>query len=117
MTFLDADIVPILESTLPGRFGGGPTDFQLEEVEGGAGQPVLKLRVHPRRGPLDETRVVDAFLDALGAGSDARQVMVLQWREAGIPRVERQPPLQTATGKILHLHVQPQRGASPTVEG
>jgi hypothetical protein len=105
MTFLDADVVPILEVTLPARFGGGPTDFQLVEEEGATGQPLLKLLVHPRLGPLDERRLVEAFLEALGTGSDARQAMALQWREAGLPRIERQPPLTTAAGKILHLHV------------
>ena len=100
MTFLDTDIVPILvQSTLPGHFGGGPTDFQLEEAEDAAGQSVLKLRVHPRLGPLDDARVVEAFLDALGAGSDASQVMVLQWREAGIPRIERRPPAAPPPGE------------------
>jgi hypothetical protein len=35
--------------------------------------------------------------------------MVLQWRAAGLPRVERHVPLSGRTGKILHLH---RRGGS-----
>ena len=33
--------------------------------------------------------------------------MSLAWRGAGLPRIERQPPLATGSGKILHLHVGP----------
>lgn len=105
MTFLDTDIVPILEAILPARFGGGPTDYQLVEQEGEDGRPSLRLLVHPRVGPLDAGAVTEAFLDALGAGSDARQVMALEWRAAGLPEVVRQETLQTEAGKILHLHV------------
>jgi hypothetical protein len=32
--------------------------------------------------------------------------MELQWRPAGLPRVERRPPNTTPMGKILHLHQQ-----------
>ena len=32
MTFLDTDLVRVLEEVLPTRFGGGPTDYQLEEA-------------------------------------------------------------------------------------
>jgi hypothetical protein len=117
MTFLDADVVPILETTLPDRFGGGPTDYQLVEDESATGQPLLKLLVHPRLGPLDEPLLIEAFLNALGAGSDARQVMALEWRAAGLPQIERLPPLQTRAGKILHLHVRPGRTASVSSPG
>jgi hypothetical protein len=118
MTFLDTEIVPILELTLPRRFGGGPTDFQLVEAESSAGRPILKLLVHPRLGPLDEQAVVDTFLEALAAGSDARQVQALAWREAGLPRVERRLPMPTASGKVLHLHVETGQGnARPPTGG
>jgi hypothetical protein len=30
--------------------------------------------------------------------------MSLVWRDAGLLRVERRPPVATATGKVLHLH-------------
>ena len=33
MTFLDSDVIRVLEEVLPARFGGGPTDFQLVEQE------------------------------------------------------------------------------------
>jgi hypothetical protein len=105
MTFLDTDVVRVLEEVLPRRFGGGPADYQLvEEAEGSGGESHLALYVHPLVGALDDATVVDAFLDELGRGDDARQVMAQSWREAALMHLERKPPLTTETGKILHLH-------------
>lgn len=105
MTFLDVDLVRILEEVLPGRFGGGPMDYQLVEEELDHGRPGLRLLVHPRVGPLDARAVIDAFLDGIGRGSGAERVMALAWRDARIVAIERRPPIRTAVGKILHLHV------------
>src|SRR5262249_47784638 len=33
MTFLDVDVIRVLEEVLPARFGGGPADYQLVEEE------------------------------------------------------------------------------------
>ena len=104
MTFLDADLVRVLEEVLPGRFGGGPVDYQLVEDEAPDGRPRLRLRVHPGVGPLDAAAVLDAFLAAIGTGSGAARVMGLAWRRAGLLTVERRPPEHTLGGKILHLH-------------
>ncbi|MBA2450817.1 MAG: hypothetical protein H0V51_22620 [Chloroflexi bacterium] len=104
MTFLDTDLIRVLDESLPARFGGGPTDYQLVEEEGGDGRPRLRLLVHPKLGPLDADGVADQFLAAIGAGSGAERVMALQWREAGFLQVDRQPPRSTVSGKILHLH-------------
>ena len=108
MTFLDTDVIRVLEEVLPRRFGGGPTDYQLVEEGSPEGRPTLRLLVHPRVGTLDAPTVSGAFLDAIGAGSGAQKVMELAWRDAGVLRVERQAPRPTPLGKILHLH----RGAS-----
>jgi hypothetical protein len=51
MTFLDADVVRVLEDVLPARFGGGPTDYQLVETEERDGLPHLRLLVRPELGP------------------------------------------------------------------
>ena len=104
MTFLDTDLVRVLEEVLPRRFGGGPTDYQLVEEESPDGRPTLRLLVHPRVGALDASTVSATFLDAIGSGSGAQKVMELAWRDAGMLRVERQAPRPTALGKILHLH-------------
>lgn len=105
MTFLDADVVRVLEEVLPARFGGAPTDYQLLEEQLEDGRPRLRLLVHPRLGPLDPPTVADAFLGAIGGVADRERVMELQWRQADLLRVERRAPLTTAAGKILHLHL------------
>jgi hypothetical protein len=103
MSFLDADVIRVLEEVLPARFGGGPIDYQLlEEVRDG--EPRLRLLVHPRLGALDEEAVADSFLAAIGGGSGVERVMELQWREASLVRVERQAPRATTVGKVLHVH-------------
>ncbi len=104
MTFLDFDVIRVIEEALPARFGGGPGDYQLVEEEGDDGKTRLVLLMHPAVGPADEEVVADGFLQAVGHGEEAKRVMALYWREAGLLRVERRPPLTTGTGKILHLH-------------
>ncbi len=103
MTFLDTDVIRILEEELPARFGGIPTDYQLLEQESSSGQPALRLLVHPRLGPLDAQAIREALLTSLGSGSPIAQVMVTFWRDAGFLTVERREPLATHSGKILHL--------------
>jgi hypothetical protein len=103
MTFLDYDVVRVLETTLPARFGGGPIDYQLIEEETEDGRPLLRLLVHPKVGPLDEAMVADAFLAAIGGGSGVERVMELQWRQGDVVRVERRAPLVSAAGKVLHV--------------
>ncbi len=104
MTFLDTDVIRVLEEVLPARFGGAPTDYQLVEEEAKDGQPRVRLLVHPRVGPVDFTVVADAFLAAIGGGSGVERVMELQWRQAGLLTVERRAPLVTTLGKIQHIH-------------
>ena len=106
MTFLDTDLIRVLEEVLPARFGGAPTDYQLVEEEAADGQPRLRLLVHPAVGLLDSGTVADAFLSAISRGSGSERVMGLAWRAANFLHVERRPPLVTATGKILHLHAE-----------
>jgi hypothetical protein len=109
MTFLDTDVIRVLEEVLPAAFGGAPTDYQLLEEEGPEGEPELKLLVHPGLGPLDEGRVREIFLAGVGRGSGVDKVMGLTWKQAGLFNVERRPPVSTGSGKILHLHLK--RGA------
>lgn len=105
MTFLDTDVIRVLEEDLPARFGGSATDYQLLEDETEDGQPVLRLLVHPKLGPLDTNAVAEVFLSAIGSGSPVERMMEFMWRDASLLRVERQTPLTTRSGKILHLHL------------
>ena len=112
MTFLDTDVIRVLEEVLPARFGGAPTDYQLVEGHAHDAQPIIRLLVHPALGPLDGDAVARVFLTAISAGSGAERIMGIVWRDAGLLRVERQAPLSTASGKILHLHVEGEGEAS-----
>ncbi len=107
MTFLDSDVIQILEDVLPARFGGGPTDYQLVEEETAEGFPRVRILVDPAVGALDVADVAATFLGALAHGSPTERVMVEEWRRAGLPRVERRPPLVSGGGKILHLVAAP----------
>lgn len=105
MTFLDLDVVRLLEEVLPQRFGGVPTDYQLVEQEQN-GLPTLRLLIHPRIGDVDPRAVIEVALQTMGQGSGAERVMALAWQDAGVFKVERRAPFRTHSGKILHLHVQ-----------
>ena len=104
MTFLDTDVITVLEETLPKRFGGGPTDYQLVEEETEDGRARLRLLVHPAIGPLDPEAIKEAFFAGIAAGSGAAKVMQLQWLEGQLLRIERAAPRNSARGKILHLY-------------
>jgi hypothetical protein len=106
MTFLDKDVIRVLEEILPAQFGGGPTDYQLLEEVSGDGRSQLRLLADPTLGPIDSGALKEAFLNAIGAGSDAEHVSSLLWRDSGILGVERLAPLKTSAGKILHIHQQ-----------
>jgi len=113
MTFLDVDVIRVLDEVLPARFGGGPTDYQLIEEEAVDGRPRLRLLIHPRIGALDPAAVGDAFLTAIGSHSEGDRLMALQWRQEGLLRVDRVAPRVTRSGKILHLHVEPRPAVPP----
>src|SRR5262249_50893757 len=104
MNFVDSEVIQVLEETLPRRFGGAPTDYQLVEDQTAHGRSRLRLLVHPRVGSVDPARVADTFLAALGHGSGVERVMELQWRDLGLLQVERGVPRMTSAGKVLHLH-------------
>jgi hypothetical protein len=105
MTFLDVDVLRVLEDVLPARFGGGPGDYQLVEEETPDGRPQLWLLVRPGVGLADLEAVAGAFLTAIGAGSQAEQVMSLVWRNARFLGVKRRAPVVLPSGKIRTIHL------------
>ena len=98
VTFVDTDVLRILDEVLPALFGGGPTDYQLIEEDAG-----LRLLVATSVGELDEGRVAATFLEALTAPSPTLRSIFAQWRDENILTVERRNPISTVSGKILHL--------------
>ena len=103
MALLDADVARTLEDTLPAKFGGGPTDYQLVEETTGA-EPRLRLLVRPSVGPVDLAKVAEAFYETIGKGNGVERIAAQQWRQLNVLRVEREHPLTTPIGKVLHVH-------------
>ena len=104
MTFLDVDVIRVLEEVLPRRFGGRPADWQLiERMDGDRARPGVALVVNPSVGTLDAAEVADVFLSAIGGGGGGERLMELQWREGRVLSVLREVPALTASGKIVHV--------------
>jgi hypothetical protein len=103
--FLDVDVIRVLEEVLPARFGGAPTHYQLvEQPDAEGARPSVRLFIHPDVGPLDPGEVAEFFLSAIGGGDSGERLMELQWRGGRVLQVERQAPVRTGSGKILHLY-------------
>jgi hypothetical protein len=124
MTFLDTDVIRILEAELPARFGGRPTDYQLVEEEHADGRSRVVLMVHPRVGGAEPAAIAGWFLDRLGQGGGAERIMALTWKESGTLEAVRGAPRLTAAGKILPVLRKPgtpaamhSRDASPDAPG
>jgi hypothetical protein len=105
MTFAKTNVVRILEETLPDRFGGAATDFQLVESEQAGGSARTYLVVSPRLGPIGERKLRAAFLDALSQAGEAEAHMARIWRAAGSPVVMRREPIATPAGKVFPFQV------------
>jgi hypothetical protein len=102
-SLMGGEILHILESRLPARFGGSPTDYQLVECEG-AGQTDIELRVNPRLNLASTEAVKDYFLSEikrLWTGSMTRTY----WISSGGVRVVFVEPYVGRTGKVQALHL------------
>ncbi len=116
VTFIDTDLVRIIEQDLPGAFGGRSTDYQLTEEEDAEGFTRLHLLVSPSVGAVNEEAVLEKFLHLLRRGEDLMwaQAGVEMWRQAGLLKVKRAHPVTTRSGKILPFHLS-KTGPVPTV--
>ena len=109
MTFVQTNLLWILEEVLPARFGGTSADYQvLEEEEEGILR--LSLTVSPTIGPVDEARVRETLLDELGKDGAFARMGARMWRRAETVRVRRQWPVATRAGKILPFHLRERKG-------
>ena len=103
----DSSVIQVLEEVLPGRFGGGPTDYQLVEEEDAGGAARLRLLVHPRLGPLEPQQISSAFLEAVGQGDGVERITSLAWAEGEFLQVDRHPPETAASDKIRQIRRRP----------
>jgi hypothetical protein len=104
MNFLRSDVLRLIEETLPARFGGGPTDYQLVEDEED-GLPKVAVVIAPAVGPVDEGEVVRTVLEGLAVAAPQNRMMAGIWRDGRTVRVLRRAPYATGAGKVQPLHV------------
>lgn len=105
MTFVQTDLIRVLEEALPARFGGTGADYQVLEEED-AGILKLSLIVSPRVGAVDEEQVRRVFLDELGRTGGLAQAGARVWQRADTVVVRRQWPRATRAGKILPFQIE-----------
>jgi hypothetical protein len=108
VSFVNTDLVRIVEEALPSRFGGESTDYQLVEMEEATGITRLQLVVSPRVGDVDEGALAQAFIEELrGSKDDAlwAQSGPEMWEQTGTVSVVRDYPMATKRGKILPFHL------------
>jgi hypothetical protein len=111
VTLRGQDVLRLLETTLPARFGGAPTDYQLvEEID--ETLPTLSVLVSPHVGALDEQEIVDVVLGALATEGRRPEDVAALWRGAGTLRVVRREPYATSASKVLPIHVRTGRESS-----
>jgi len=101
VTFVQTDLLHILEHILPARFGGTSTDYQMLEVEGADGITHLLLVISPRIGPVDEESARRLLLGELGKDGLSAEI----WQRLDTVQVQRRWPEATRAGKILPFHL------------
>lgn len=99
--FLGSKLNTLVEELLPERFGGDPTDYQLLENEDREGHTRLTILVHPRRGTIDETAVLECVEDVLGVPPSWVEARV--YRRLETLQLRRAAPIMTRSGKLLPL--------------
>jgi hypothetical protein len=103
ITLMGSDVVRILETALPERFGGAPGDYQLVEYDG-AGQAQLELRISPRVAAAPPAQVRDFLLDRI-RGCYGGSLASRLWTHSGGFQAVTAEPYATRSGKVLSLHL------------
>ena len=105
MTVVGDDLLKILEHTLPARFGGSMTDYQLQEYSGPDGLTRYTLFASPELGRLDNDAVRAFFLEELERMKSHYALMVEIWRGSDNFEVRRDYPRLTSRGKLKPYRV------------
>jgi hypothetical protein len=111
MTFVQTDLLRVLEEVLPVRFGGTAADYQVVEEEE---QGILRLFliISPRVEALDENGARRVFLEELEKEGGFATVGARIWQRADTVSVRRQWPLATKAGKILPFQLVKRSGGA-----
>ena len=96
-----AELSRISEEILPRLFGGSTIDYQwVEDEEQDAGSLTrIWLRIAPRLGVIDEDRVLQVVLEAIGRPDGAHRFYARLWGSAQTIKVLREDPRTTPSGK------------------
>ncbi len=105
VTLVGSEMIEVLETVLPRRFGGSPLDYQLIEEEDEHGFTRLVLAIDPSIDIADESAVVEVVLDHLSRSSVMADGARLIWQQAETFRVRRESPRWTGRGKLMSLYV------------
>jgi hypothetical protein len=103
VTFLGTELLRLVDEVLPGSFGGAPTDYQFVEAEDDGLSRIL-IVASPKLGPLDEHVVIERVIETLSLYPGG-SVMTQHWRQGQTLKLVRREPYQTASAKILPLHL------------
>jgi hypothetical protein len=79
MTFVRGNLVRIIEETLPARFGGSSSDYQILEGVDDQGAVRLELRVHPSIPDVDDGLVHATLLEEMKRGTVVNAFMTEMW--------------------------------------
>ena len=104
VTLIGSEMIQILEEVLPTRFGGSPFDYQLLEEEDEKGFTKVSLLVSPRVGIIDEKKVIETVLEALGKNTLSVGTRAI-WSQARTLQIKRMAPVWTSRGKLMPLHL------------
>lgn len=104
MTIIGSDMVRILEEVLPGKYGGGATDYQLLEEEDSQGQTHLSLIISPRVGEVDDGDVIATVLSELRRRAYGGKLAAGLWSQARALQVKRIYPI-SSVDKVTTLHL------------
>lgn len=110
VTFVDTDIIRIIEEVFPKKLGGNVGDYQIIEREDGNGITHPEIIVRPDVSFSDD-EIISTFLNEIRKGKNLytadtwSQSGSQMWNQAGSIRVVRTNPIPTKRGKILPFHI------------
>ena len=110
VTLIGNEMLHILESVLPTRFGGSALDYQLLEQEDAQGFTRLFLVISPRVQIADERAVIEVMHTALRDSTPMADAARVVWQQAQTIQIQRSEPVWTASAKYKPLHIQRRTG-------
>lgn len=105
MHFLGSEIYFLIENTLPQKYGGCSTNYQLLEREKD-GLTRLYIVISPQIGELNEVDVVDTVVEELRKLPGAMAMVTRLLASGNTIQVLRREPYTTRVGKTFPIHIE-----------